>query len=191
MHPGSYFLPFSRAREGQGEARHWERRRFRFVQRSTHQVCQLCDPSCWRPGRTWASSSSAFARLAELQKQKKLNIHIRLANTASKKQGGKKAKGGEGEGIGNDMASSPDPCGGSQTFDMSLSFSSSCIMVRFDRYCFTLRDIMDCVTNIMHSMRHLLILIYCFRIISGIHLFELGGMKIFVVPTSSYIFLGF
>ena len=47
----------------------------------------------------------------------------------------------------SDKVNLPDPCGGSQTFDISRNFSSSCMTVRFDKYCFTLRDIMDCVTK--------------------------------------------
>lgn len=119
------------------------------------------------------------------------------------------------------MASSPDPWGGSQTCDMSVSFSSSWMMVRFDRYCFTLRDIMDCVTkNTLNQISSLL----RSRCLGSSHnassptversvgwrpnysiilrhyqaektyenlSFRLGRMKVLVVPTSSYIFLGF
>lgn len=41
----------------------------------------------------------------------------------------------------------PDPCGGSQACDISRNFSSSCITVRPERYCLTLRDIMVCVVK--------------------------------------------
>ena len=158
--PGSSSPPLERGRGGKKTGTAWGRGSFCSVQRLTHQVCQLYDLSCWRPGKTWASFSCASVRWVELQKRKKplfiLPWHLPQV-TGGGVGKGKKASGGGGEGSGVIERSSrvnlPDPWGGSQTCDMSRNFSSSCIMVRFDRYCFTLRDIMDCVTNKRNSIR--------------------------------------
>ena len=140
----------------------WERGSFCCVQRLTHQVCQFYDLSCWRSGKTWESFSCAFVHWAELQQRKKENNYLTSTYTSLRftwnnmgRKGGhiRWWEWGEGGIERSSGVNLPDPCGGSQTWDISRNFSSSCIMVRFDRYCFTLRDIMDCVTNKRNSIR--------------------------------------
>ena len=86
--------------------------------------CLYAGRSCW----TWG---------------KKTIEKLKPANTRVQKQCVWKERLGRW----SDKVNLPDPCGGSQTFDISRNFSSSCMTVRFDKYCFTLRDIMDCVTK--------------------------------------------
>ena len=114
-----------------------------FAHPSTHLVFQLYDLSCSRLERTWASSSFVSVRQEELLEERKRLKKLKPANTRVQKQCVWKERLGRW----SDTVNLPDPCGGSQTFDISRNFSSSCMTVRFDKYCFTLRDIMDCVTK--------------------------------------------